>query len=345
MVGFPGLGIGEFALRPSVFEGGSFLHWYGLIIAAGFLAAVLYCIRLSKSFKISGDEITDMLLWAVPSGIIGARLLSVIFNWSLYSSEPVSVLYIWEGGLAVYGAIIGACTACVLFCRSRKIHPGAMLDLTAFGLLLGQAIGRWGNFVNIELYGTETSLPWRMSVNGTDVHPLFLYESLWNIAGFALLHIFLKNRRFNGQIFTAYVAWYGLGRGLLEGLRPDEFSLTAGGLPAMQVLAFASLAGALIYLIVMLSKSQPPSLYGWTNARDEFLVIRQAGKDGLPFSPPDYDGIDFSQGDHEDLESDGQGPLDDPLEEFQQKSLLDEAEDSSDGNFFAGEHEKGSGEG
>lgn len=285
MIGFPGFGL-EFTINPVIFKLGWFEpRWYGLIIAVGFLAAVFYCLHNSKDFGILADDMIDMLFGAVIAGIIGARFAYVVFNWSEFSSDIPAIFFIRNGvisveGLAIYGGILFAVIACAIFCRIRKNSLGAMLDLGAYGLLIGQAIGRWGNFVNKEVYGTVTTLPWRMKVNGAEVHPLFLYESLWNALGFVLLVLFRKKRKYNGQLFTLYVAWYGLGRGLMEGLRNPIFVLKAGEVPAMQVFAFSTCLIALTIFILMtfFVKKEKEDLLAWTAVRDEYIAGKKAKK-------------------------------------------------------------------
>ena len=288
MIGFPGIGW-EFQRNPIIFRiGENFaLNWYAVILVTGLLLAVTYCLRQVKHFGIKHDEVYDMLFCAVPAAIIGARLYYVAFNWENYSANPITMLYTWRGGIAIYGAIIGAVIAAVVFCRVRRVNAGAMLDLGAMGLLIGQAIGRWGNFVNSEIYGMETTVPWRISqvdIYGNsvgEVHPLFLYESLWNIAGFILLRcLMMKNRKYNGQMFTFYVAWYGLGRAMLEGMRNPEFNLTAGGAMWSQVFAIVTCIAATVLLFYMTIFKKHRPLLEWTVARDEYEELRQAKKGG-----------------------------------------------------------------
>jgi phosphatidylglycerol:prolipoprotein diacylglycerol transferase len=288
-IGFPGLGLERFSIGRHLFTVGSFgLSIYGTLIAAGFLIAVFYCMRRSKDFAISHDEIIDMLICAVPAAIVGARLYYCIFNWTYYSQNLSKIFSITEGGLAIYGAVIGALLAAGIYCRVRRIHIGAMFDIGALGLLIGQAIGRWGNLFNVEVYGVETTLPWRMAIYETPfarfssplmVHPLFLYESLWNILGFVLLHILSKKaRKFNGQLFLCYIAWYGVGRGLMEGLRDPEYILDMLGdtVAVSQVLAFVSAVAALLALgyLLIFRNHEPSGLTAWTAARDARLVSK-----------------------------------------------------------------------
>jgi phosphatidylglycerol:prolipoprotein diacylglycerol transferase len=255
-VGFPGLGLGEFPLNPTLVKIGPLaITWYGLLIAVGFLLAAVYAARRSRFFGIRDDDFFDLLFVATPVALVFARLYYAVFNWGEFRGDWTRVFRIWEGGIAIYGAVIGAALTVLVGCRSKKISVPAMLDLMSLGFLIGQAVGRWGNFVNGEVYGQATDVPWRMSVNGYAVHPLFLYESLWCALGFALLHFLSKKRVFNGQIFLCYVAWYGLGRGVLEGMRDDQFILMLFNTPlrVSQVLGFASCVlalGTLFFLSV-----------------------------------------------------------------------------------------------
>ncbi|HHU21878.1 MAG TPA: prolipoprotein diacylglyceryl transferase [Clostridiales bacterium] len=270
---FPMLG-DRFSINPSATFHlfGRTFYWYGAIIALGFLLAVVYCFKRSSQFGISNDNLIDLLIFAVPAGIVGARLYYVIFNISEYVDNPVDIIKIWEGGLAIYGGIIMAVIATAIFCKVKKIPLGPILDIGAFGLLIGQAVGRWGNFVNREAFGVETQVPWRMGLTprGTNttfyVHPTFLYESLWNVLGLVLLHIFSKKnrRRYDGQLFLYYVCWYGLGRMFIEGLRTDSLYLSGTNIRVSQLLAGASLLVGLIILIVNRFRHHEPEQL-WVN--------------------------------------------------------------------------------
>lgn len=277
-VAFPGLGIEEFALNPVVFQIGSWpIYWYGLIIAVGFLLAVLYCSYKARSFGIDPEELTDMLIYNVPLSIIGARLYYVIFYLDLYRNSDgsynfVKMIRIWDGGLAIYGAVIVAAITLLVFCYFKKLPFFAFADLGVFGLLIGQLVGRWGNFVNVEAYGGETTLPWRMGIYEAgqyiEVHPTFLYESLWNLVGLILLIVIAKNwRKFDGQMMALYFLWYGFGRGLIEGLRTDSLYFFQTGLRVSQVFGFATAAVALIFLLYFsLAKKHTPEQL-WVNRR------------------------------------------------------------------------------
>lgn len=242
-ISFPGLGLEMNPIR--AFSIGPLnIHLYGAIIALGMLLAVLYACRRSKEFGLTEDHLIDGVLWVLPLSIVCARLYYCIFSWDTYRANPVSILYIWEGGLAIYGGVIGAVIGTAVYCRAKKLSIPAVLDLVVLGLLIGQCIGRWGNFFNREAFGSETGSFLRMGLYNTVTgvveyhHPTFLYESLWNLVGFVLLHFLSKRRKFDGQIALSYVAWYGLGRAIIEGLRTD--SLYWGPFRVSQVLAGVS---------------------------------------------------------------------------------------------------------
>lgn len=252
---FPGLGI-EVNPSPVAFTVfGKEIYWYGILIALGFVLAVLYACRCAPQFGLVEDNILDMLIAAVPLAIIGARLYYCIFYWELYADNPVSVLYIWEGGLAIYGGVIGAVLGVFLYCRIKKTPMAPLLDVGGMGLLIGQMIGRWGNFLNREAHGGETDCLLRMGLtdsagNTAYYHPTFLYESVWNLVGFLILHFFVKKRRrYDGELFTLYVGWYGLGRVWIEGLRTDSLYLFGTGIRVSQLVAGLSVLAAAFLLL------------------------------------------------------------------------------------------------
>ena len=217
------------------------IHLYGLVIALGLIAAVIYACRRSRQFGLTEDDILDGVLWITPFAIICARAYYCIFSWDQYAADPISVLYIWHGGLAIYGGVLGAVLGVIVFCRIRKLSLPAVLDIVALGFLIGQAAGRWGNFFNREAFGAATDSFFRMGLYNTVTgmteyyHPTFLYESVWNFCGFLMLHFLSKKRKYDGQIALGYMAWYGLGRAWIEGLRVD--SLWWGPFRVSQVLA------------------------------------------------------------------------------------------------------------
>lgn len=255
-ISFPNLGI-EIDPSPVAFHlGGKPIYWYGILIAIGFALAVAYGCRCAKQFGLKEDNILDMLLIAAPLGIIGARLYYCIFYWDLYADDPISILYIWEGGLAIYGGVIGAAIGVILHAWWKKTPLLPMLDIGSMGLLIGQSMGRWGNFMNREAHGGVTDSFFKMGLTDstgavTYYHPTFLYESVWNLVGFLALHFyFKKHRRYDGQIFLMYVAWYGLGRAWIEGMRTDSLYLFGTGIRVSQLLAalsFLVAAGLLVW--------------------------------------------------------------------------------------------------
>ena len=229
-ISFPSLGI-EVNPGRTLALGPLTIHYYGLIIAIGLMLAVVYACRRCSQFGIKQDDLLDGVLWVTPFAILCARAYYCIFSWADYAENPISVLYIWNGGLAIYGGVLGAVAGILLLCRIKKIKIGALLDMVALGFLIGQSIGRWGNFVNREAFGAATELPWRMrlwtsATTYMDVHPTFFYESLWNVIGLLLLYFVVSRaRRFDGENTCFYFIWYGLGRFWIEGLRTDSLYL------------------------------------------------------------------------------------------------------------------------
>ena len=252
LISFPGLGL-ELDPPSTIQLGPLTIHFYGLIIAVGMLLAVLYASKRSKEFGLKEDDLLDGVLWVAPFAIICARLYYCIFEWDQYASNPISILYIWNGGLAIYGGVLGAVIGLSVFCKVRKIKATAMMDVVSLGLLIGQLVGRWGNFMNREAFGAPTDSFLRMGLYNTATgaveyyHPTFLYESLWNFVGFLLLHFLSKKRKYDGQVALGYVAWYGLGRAFIEGLRMD--SLYWGPFRVSQVLAGVSCVAAVAVLL------------------------------------------------------------------------------------------------
>ncbi len=263
-IGFPGLGIESFKIDRTAFTlFGREVAWYGIIIALGMVLAVLYVMYRTKEYEgITVDDVIDFTLFIIISGVIGARLYYVITSDYSYSFKEIFA--IWEGGLAIYGGIIGGGTAAVLVCLYKKIRPLCFLDMLAPAVMLGQLIGRWGNFCNGEAFGYETTLPWGMELthitaSGAEryigiVHPTFLYESLWNLVGFILLNVLYRKRKFDGQIVMMYFAWYGFGRMFIEGLRTD--SLYVGPFRISQVIGFLTFLAAVTLIIVFWKKGK-----------------------------------------------------------------------------------------
>ncbi len=256
IITFPMLGDISFDFPNYFLVFGRPIYWYGVIIACGFLLAVWYCFRRTEKFGISQDDLLDTLIFAVPLAIVGARAYYVIFYGNY--DNFLDMIKIWEGGLAIYGGIIAAVLTVLVVCRVKKISAMAMMDNVASGLLIGQSIGRWGNFANREAYGYETDIFCRMGLSSGGetiyVHPCFLYESLWNAVGFVILHILSKKtkRKFDGQYFLYYLGWYGLGRAMIEGVRTDSLYIGATGIRVSQLLAALCVVAAAVILIVVL---------------------------------------------------------------------------------------------
>ena len=271
---FPNLGITVDPSPVAFTVFGKDIYWYGIIIASGFLLAVLYMLHRAKDFGVTQDDVLDMILWAVPIGVVCARLYYCIFYWELYEDDPISMLYIWEGGLAIYGGIIGGVITLLVVAKVKKIPATVLLDLAGMGVIIGQCIGRWGNFMNREAFGAETTLPWRMQLTTTagtlvEVHPTFLYESLWNVVGLLLIvFIVAKGRRFDGENTWFYFLWYGIGRFWVEGLRTDSlylFNWTIGGEPirVSQALSLVMVlvSAFMLFYNIRLHPHKPEELY------------------------------------------------------------------------------------
>ena len=271
---FPGLfGDWTITLSSKAINIGNGIYWYGILIALGMLVALWWCMRQRTKYGIREDDLIDGLLWGIPSAIVGARLYYVLFYLSEFKDHEghfswSKAIAIWDGGLAIYGGVIAVVIVAIILCRSRHIKLGAMMDLVVMGLLIGQAIGRWGNFFNREAFGGMTELPWRMRlwISGTyyiDVHPTFLYESLWNVAGLLLLCLAVdKVRRFDGENTCFYFLWYGIGRFWIEGLRTDSlylFDLTFFGERVRVSQALSLVMIVLTAVILLKNRSADPA--------------------------------------------------------------------------------------
>ena len=260
---FPNLGISVDPSPVALRVFGKDIYWYGIIIAVGFVLAVVYMMHRSKDFGVTSDDTLDLVLWTVPIGVICARLYYCVFYWELYADNPISVLYIWQGGLAIYGAVIGGAITVVIVSKVKKIRTGVFLDLASMGVLIGQIFGRWGNFMNREAHGSVTDSFFKMGLvdaagQVTYYHPTFLYESVWNLAGFIGIHVLSKKKRkFDGEVFLLYIGWYGLGRAWIEGLRTDSLMLFSTGIRVSQLVAIVSFAAAAAVLAYVLLKKKP----------------------------------------------------------------------------------------
>ena len=231
------------------------VYWYGILISAALLIGMFLAQRLAKSRGYDVDKLWSVLLLMVPAAVVGARLYYVLFRWDLYGGDPLTILKVWHGGLAVHGGILGGLLAILIGCKIWKLDFFGVLDCVAPALALGQAIGRWGNFFNGEAYGGVTSLPWGIHVAADPSlhHPTFLYESLWNLGVLMLLLLMTKNKfkKADGEIFLWYLLLYGIGRFWIEGLRTDQLLVWGTDIAVSQLLAavLAVGSGLLILLI------------------------------------------------------------------------------------------------
>lgn len=224
-ISFPGLGLSFDVNRVAFTIFGKEIYWYAICILSGYLLAMLFVCLTAKKRKVEPDNIIDICFWGLIFGLIGARIYYCIFDWKSIGGFW-GIFKIWEGGIAIYGAIIGAVMSTYIYCKHHKLNTKNVFDVCVPGLLIGQIIGRWGNFFNAEVYGGETDNILRMSINNTQgVHPLFLYEGIWNFIGLILILIFRDKKKADGQVFFFYIFWYSLGRLFLEGMRQSEYIL------------------------------------------------------------------------------------------------------------------------
>lgn len=267
-VSFPGLGINDLPINRTAFSIGSFnIYWYGILIATGLLLAVLYAYFNAHRYDVDRNKLIDCAIVGIITSIIGARAYYVLFKWDYFSANPAEIFDIRDGGIAIYGGIIGALVGGLIMAKIRQMKFLPVLDITMTGFLIGQAIGRWGNFFNQEAFGTQTDSIFRMISENTiidgkavAVHPCFLYESLWCALGFIFLFIFnRKFQRYHGQVFYLYLVWYGFERTIVEGLRTDSlylpFQLFGYDIRISQVLSAVLVLAGIILLIINRKKN------------------------------------------------------------------------------------------
>ena len=254
-VSFPQLGL-NFHFSPVAFELGIFcIHWYGIIICISFLAGIIYSFSKAKKIKVEKDNLLDVTLFSVFFSIIGARIYYILFckNFNYYLKNPIKIFAIKEGGLAIYGGIIFAVLTSFIVCKIKKIEYLKVLDCASFGIFLGQAIGRWGNFFNQEAFGTKTNFLLGMCSENTaseTVHPCFLYESFWCLFGILFLEIILKKSyTFKGQLFSLYTLTYGSGRFFIESIRTDSLLLPHTGIRISQLISIIFIIFSLVFFI------------------------------------------------------------------------------------------------
>ncbi len=278
-ISFPGIGIEPFEVKKTAFSlFGVDVAWYGLLITCGMILAVLYALWMGKKKEsLTGDDILDLAIYVVLFGVIGARLFYVIFEWDDYLmssgtflenvwSTFKNVINIRSGGLAIFGGIIGGLISAFFVAKKKKIRFLKFFDLLAPCVLIGQIIGRWGNFINMEVYGGETDSLLRMGLHHmtesgtvayeTFVQPLFLYESAWNLVGLVLIHLLFMKKKFDGQLFSTYLIWYGFGRMILEGMRNSQYNLMLGDLPVSRAVGLAALVLGIVLMIALSKKAK-----------------------------------------------------------------------------------------
>lgn len=275
-VKFPALGI-KVILNPIAFNIGTVsIYWYGIIISISFLIAYLYVLKNAKRFNLDSNKLTDCIVVGLITGIIGARLYYVLFYpGTLYKENPITIFFIHQGGIGIYGGIIGGLIGGIITAKVKRCNIPSCLDITSLGLLIGQSIGRWGNFVNQEAFGVATSLPWGMMSEKTlmqtpyPVHPCFLYESLWCLLGFILLDLYSKKfQKYSGQLFLMYIVWYGLERFIVESLRTDSLIIPILGLRVSQVVAAISVITGVILLFIFKKRKQEIINRGVNNGKN-----------------------------------------------------------------------------
>ena len=277
-IAFPNIGIDSFSIAPVAIRlFGLEIRWYGIIIVLGIILAFAYAVYRSKVEGFTSDDMMDLFIYTVFSGIVGARLYYVLTSLDKYDSF-LDAIAIWNGGIGIYGAIIGGALAIFIVCRVKKKSFMRAFDMIAPGVMIGQIVGRWGNFCNGEAYGDISrfeflgktfstpmakDLPFVMEVNSYAsgyqtvlAHPTFLYESLWNLVGFIIINAFYKNKKFDGQIFYMYILWYGFGRMFIEGFRADSLYIGPIKISQLVGLACTVVGGALLVYNLVKKKKE-----------------------------------------------------------------------------------------
>ncbi|MFR5782084.1 MAG: prolipoprotein diacylglyceryl transferase [Oscillospiraceae bacterium] len=266
-ISFPMLGDLTLDFPASFTLFGHEFYLYGVVMAIAFIAAVFYASKRAPRMGIKGDDIFGLVLWVLPIAIVGCRVYYVIAEWDRYKDNLLDIFKIWEGGIAMYGGTIAGVLTVIVWSRAKKIPFAATLDAASSGLILGQVIGRWANFVNREAFGGETDIFCRMGLTTPDgttyyVHPTFLYESLWNLVGFIIIDrwwLRKGHRKYDGQVFLFYVFWYGAGRSWIEGLRTDSLYIPGTNIRTSQLVAALSALAALVILLINIKRPHKPT--------------------------------------------------------------------------------------
>ena len=351
-ISFPKLGW-TFHIDPTAFTIGNIsIQWYGIIITIGMILAFIYCLPRMRRFGIDFDRAIDAVIGGIIGGIVGARVYYVIWKWDEYKGNWKDIINTRNGGLAIYGGLIGAVAVGLLICKIRKVRKLPMLDMAVIGFLIGQGVGRWGNFVNQEAFGTNTDFFLGMTggriqdsiINSTQiggdmyssgvitdaymtVHPCFLYESLWCLLGFAFLAFMSKRRKYDGQIFLMYLAWYGAERFVVEGLRTD--SLYIGNIRVSQALsAIIFIASVIIQIVIGFRyKRDPESFVLYASTEESRLLIEESRRKKLGLTGEDIKvGTKNIEPDDEDIFGDD----DDDFDEDELDDFDDDEEDDDD---------------
>lgn len=345
---FPKLGW-KFSIDPTAFTVfGIQIQWYGIIITIGLILALVYALPKMKRFGLDSDRTIDAIIGGVLGGIVGARIYYVLMRWDEYKWNWKEIVNTRNGGLAIYGGIIGAILVGGIVCRIRKVKLLPMLDITVLGFLLGQGIGRWGNFINQEAFGTNTdsflgmtggtiqrTISSSMQMGGDmyqngltmlwekPVHPCFLYESVWCLLGFALLAFWSKRRKYDGQLLLMYMAWYGAERFVVEGLRTD--SLMLGSIRVSQALSAVIFITSVILQLVFLArrKRDPESFVLYVNTEESHRLIEESRRKRMGLS-----GEDAKTGSHD--EDDDLDIFNDDDDDFDMDELDDDDDDDDD---------------
>ena len=360
---FPELGW-KFHIDPTAFSiRGIQIQWYGILITLGLILALVYALPRMKRFGLDADRAIDAVIGGVIGGIIGARVYYVLMRWDEYKGKWGEIVNTRNGGLAIYGGIIGALLVGLIICKIRKIKMLPMLDITVIGFLIGQGVGRWGNFVNQEAFGTNTSsflgmtggtiqrtisdgmqMGGDMYNNGLDmlwekpVHPCFLYESLWCLLGFVIFAFWSKRRKYDGQLFLMYLAWYGAERFIVEGLRTD--SLMLGNIRVSQALSAVIFVVSVILQIVFFAKRKrdPESMVLYANTEESHRLIEESRRkkmnikgDDAKIGVDDDDDLDIFNDDDDDFDESELDDDDDDDDDDDEEDD-DEPDDGTDGN-------------
>ena len=357
---FPNLGW-KFNIDPTAFSIGKIdIQWYGLIITLGLILAIVYCLPKMKRFGLDSDRTIDVVIGGVLGGIVGARVYYVAMRWDEYKGDWKEIVNTRNGGLAIYGGIIGALLVGLTICKIRKVKMLPMLDITVIGFLIGQGIGRWGNFFNQEAFGTNTNSLFAMTggtiqrtindsmqiggdlyQNGVvmlwdePVHPCFLYESVWCLLGFVILSFWSKRRKYDGQLFLMYLAWYGAERFIVEGLRTD--SLMLGNIRVSQALSAVIFVVSVILQIMFLLKLKrdPESMVLYVNTEESHQLIAESLRKRMGMSKEDakIDGNDNEVDILNDDDDDEIGILPDPEDdELSPEDMILGKDEKSDNN-------------